>query len=85
MVAGKLGVKTSETTIIWPAALVVVYWYGVGPPGVPEFEDGEATGPCCISGVVDVDVVVDVDAVVDVDVVASAVVVGLVRVCLKTG
>jgi hypothetical protein len=83
VVAGPVGVKVPSTATVSPAALVVVYVYGVGPPGV-RFVVGAGcpTGPCCLV----VEVVDRVWSIVFevVDVVAAVVVgrTGPVIVCL---
>lgn len=41
----KEGVKVAGTAIVAPAALVVVYVYGVGAPAVPVVPAGCPTGP----------------------------------------
>jgi len=65
VVAGKEGVKVAETSTGLPFASVVVYVYGVGPPGVVGVGAGWPTGPCWACVVVAVAVVVgDVAAVV---------------------
>lgn len=42
---GFVGVKTSAMTVVTPS-MIVVYVYGVGPPGVPVVASGWPTGPC---------------------------------------
>jgi hypothetical protein len=45
VVAGKEGVKVAVATTGLPFASVVVYVYGVGPPGVTGVVPGWPTGP----------------------------------------
>lgn len=68
-VGAKLGVKISETSIVFPAASVVVYSYGVGSPTEPVVAAGAPTTTWVVvgsAGVVDV-----VRGVVDVVVVGA--------------
>lgn len=44
-VAGVVGVKLSESTVVTPP-IMVVYTYGVGPPGTRGVGPGWPTGPC---------------------------------------
>ena len=46
VVAGKVGVKVPVASTGLPFASVVVYVYGVGPPGLNGVGPGWPTGPC---------------------------------------
>jgi hypothetical protein len=52
VVAGKVGVKVAVTVKVLPFASVVIYVYGVGPPGVKGVVPGWPTGPCWSGAVV---------------------------------
>jgi hypothetical protein len=52
VVAGKEGVKVAVPITGLPFASVVVYVYGVGPPGVPGVVPGWPTGPWTATTVV---------------------------------
>lgn len=52
VVAGKVGVKVAVTVKVLPLASVVIYVYGVGPPGVKGVVPGWPTGPCWSGAVV---------------------------------
>jgi hypothetical protein len=52
VVAGKEGVKVAVLITVLPFASVVVYVYGVGPPGVNGVEAGWPTGPWTCPAVV---------------------------------
>ena len=83
----------AETITGLPFASVVVYVYGVGPPGVSGVGAGWPTGPCCPCVVVATAAAVD-GAVVEAVVAAAAEVAGVVwaavvvaappKVCLET-
>ena len=52
VVAGKEGVKVAVPITVLPFASVVVYVYGVGPPGVTGVVPGWPTGPWTCPAVV---------------------------------
>jgi len=65
VVAGKEGVKVAVPITVLPFASVVVYVYGVGPPGLTGVVAGWPTGPwICVAVVVAVPVGDVVGAVV---------------------
>jgi hypothetical protein len=73
-VAGKVGVKVAVSSTGLPFASVVVYVYGVGPPGVNGVVPGWPTGPCCcVVAVATVAVVVGEAVEADVAAVEAAV------------
>ena len=77
VVAGKVGVKVAVASTGLPFASVVVYVYGVGPPGLNGVVPGWPTGPCWTCVVVAA-AAADAD-VVEADVAAVAAVVAAVE------